>query len=58
MANMQVAIIIKINQFSKTQNTFTDPEASGGNLVTTLPIEAPGSSTNLPTSACLTLGTA
>lgn len=34
----------------------THPEASGGNLVTTLPIVAPGSSTNLPTSACLAFG--
>ena len=30
----------------------THPEASGGNLTTTLPISAPGSSTNFPTSAC------
>ena len=32
------------------------PEASGGNLTTTFPLSAPGSSTNLPTSACFTLG--
>lgn len=34
----------------------THPEASGGNLTTTLPISAPGSSTNLPTSACFAFG--
>ena len=32
------------------------PEASGGNRTTTLPISAPGSSTNFPMSACFVFG--
>ena len=67
MANMKVAGQINMSSHlytSMSPSSYPDdpggeepyPEASGGNLVTTFPISAPGSSTNFPTSACFDLG--